>query len=113
MKLERERERERESKIRETDKHSRFVTLKDIVLNDYEEKEVKGKTIKEGNIYAFYPRYIKKLKKENEFCLKEVCEINKHSKSETSKEFIDLLEYVEISDLKEEEIIGELDEKKS
>lgn len=97
----------------ETDKYSRFVTLKEIILNDYREtKKDKSKIIKEGNIYAFYPRYVKKIKKENEFCLKEVCEINKHSKDRLTKETTDSLEYVEIGKLNEKEIIGELENDK-
>jgi len=95
------------------DKCSRFVTLKDIILNDYKETKDRDKTVKEGNIYAFYPRYVKQIKKENQFCLKEVCEINKHSKEEILKENISSLEYVEIGKLNEKEIIGEFDEKKS
>lgn len=95
------------------DKHSRFVVLKDIILNDYKKKEFEGKKIEEGNIYAFYPRYIKGTKEENKFCLKEVCEINKHSKEEMPKETTSSLEYVEIGKLNEEEINGEFDEKKS
>jgi len=106
-------EKELDKEEEKLDKYSRFVILKDIILNDYKETKVGDKTVKEGNIYAFYPRYIKKIKKENQFCLKEVCEINKHSKEKMLKETINSLEYVEISKLNEEEIIGEFDEKKS
>ncbi|CAG8661566.1 12176_t:CDS:2, partial [Racocetra persica] len=98
------------------DKYSpliREMFLKDIILNDYKKKELEGKTIEEGNIYAFYPRYIKRTKKENEFCLNEVCEINKHIKEEIPKETTNSLGYVEIGKLNEEEINGDFDEKKS
>src|SRR5437762_3198583 len=74
-------------------------------LAEYQKSEVEEeKVVKEGNICAFYPRYVKKIKKENEFCLKEVCKINKHNKNEVT----DLLEYIQIGNLKENEIKGKL-----
>jgi len=84
--------------------YSRVVILKDIILNDYKNIKEEDKVVKEGNICAFYPRYVKKIKKEDGFYLKEVCKVNKHNKNEVTG----LLEYIQIGNLKENEIKGKL-----
>src|SRR6185503_12312261 len=82
------------------DKHSRFVFLKDIVVNGGEK-----------NRYCIYTRYKKPKESEKFFSLKDlekagICKINAQKKKNYDKEKINLLNYVEIGNIQNNKIVG-------